>query len=709
MRVRANSMKDPNRHLQNSADSLSSPAAHLPPEKSLSPSFAFKRVKLDSLLFTLALAIYLATRLAGLSSYPIYFFTDEAVQTVLAEEFIQNGARGSDGLLFPAYFLNSYQYNLGTSVYLQVLPTLIFGKSVFVTRATSMLVTALAAAWLGLILKRVFGSTRPWLGVLVLSIAPVWFLHSRTAFETALAASLFAGFLYYYLLYRQGETKKIYLAVLLGALTFYAYSPIRMVLAVCALLFFLSDIKYHWQQRKSAAVALGLTVISALPLLRFQLVHPGETLRHLQVLNSYWIQNIPWDQKLLLFGKEYLDGLDPLYWFFSNDHDLARHLMDGYGHIVWFMLPFVILGLILCLSHWRQPAYRILLFTLLATPSGAALARLGITRILVMVIPLSLLGALGINWLLDKVSLPGKRLHRAASLGVFSLMAGFNIFLCIQALTVGAFWSQDYGLGGMQYGARQLTAAINTYLCEHPGTRMLVSPSWANGTDTTMRFFYEDGLPFEMGSVEGYFNERKEIENTLFVMIPEEYRQVVESDKFTAIRVEQVIPYPNGEPGFYFVRMNYADKFDVILAEEKAARQVLQEEEIDIQGLMTRVSFSHLDTGSISNLFDGDELSLVRSLEANPLQVNLAWESPRNTARVLVRIGGATTTLSLAGFNTAGEMVFNKAFLIAQDPNPRTIAVEFPSTLPLSRLEIDVKNTYDSEPSHVHLWEITLQ
>jgi len=709
VRIRANSLKAPNRHLQNSGFSTGSPDVTLPQKESLSPISVLKRVKSETILFALALTLYLATRLAGLSNYPIYFFTDEAVQTVLAEEFIANDARGSDGLLFPTYFLNSYQYNLGTSVYLQVLPTLLFGKSVFVTRATSMLVTALAATWLGLILKRVFGSSRPWLGVLVLSIAPAWFLHSRTAFETALAASLFTGFLYHYLLYRQGEIKKIFPAVLLGALTFYAYSPIRMVLAVCIVLFFVSDLKYHWQQRKSVAAAFGLTVICALPLLRFQLVHPGETLRHLQVLNSYWIQNISWGQKLAAFSKEYFAGLNPLYWFFSNDHDLARHLMNGYGHILWFMLPFVVLGLVLTLNRMRQPAYRILLLTLLAAPSGAALAQLGITRILVMVIPLSLLGAVGISWLLDKVPRTGKKIHRAASLSVFVLLAGFNIFLCIQALTAGAFWTQDYGLGGMQYGARQLTSAINTYLDDHPGTKILVSPSWANGTDTTMRFFYEDGLPFNLGSIEGYFNERKDIEDTLFVMIPEEYRQVVESDKFTGIQVEHVIPYPNGEPGFYFVRLNYANNFDDILAQERDARQALQEEELEVQGIMTRVSFSYLDMGSISNLFDGDDLSLVRSLEANPLQVNLAWDSPQDIGRVLVRIGGATTTLSLAGFDDSGEMVINKVYQVEQDPNPRTITVKFSSTLSLSRLELDIKNTYDSEPSHVHLWEITLQ
>ena len=71
---------------------------------------------------------------------------------------------------------------------------------------------------------------------------------------------------------------------------------------------------------------------------------------------------------------------------------------------------------------------------------------------------------------------------------------------------------------------------------------------------------------------------KNDIENIVFVMIPDEYRQVVESDKFTGIKVIQVLPYPNGEPGFYFVRMQYADNFDDLLAEEKAARRMLQEE-----------------------------------------------------------------------------------------------------------------------------------
>lgn len=710
VRIRGNSIKNPFFTPQRThSPKMRKTSLKVQTSLNASGKSRIKKIQIESVLFILALVIYLATRLAGLSEYPIYFFTDEAVQTELAQQFVERGARGSDGQLFPTFFLNSYQYNLGASVYLQVIPYLIFGKSIYVTRAASMLVTALAAVWLGLILKRILGSTRPWLAILLLSIAPAWFLHSRTAFETALASSLYAGFLYYYLLYRQGEIRKLYLAVILGALTFYSYSPIRMVMGMSALFFFLGDVKYHLRHWKFVVPAFGLALWCSIPLLRFQTIHPTETLRHLQVLNTYWIQDIPFIQKLNMFGSEYLAGLNPLYWFFSNSQDLARHLMNGYGHVAWWFLPFTLLGLWVSIYRFKQPAYRIILFSLLAAPTGAALVKLGITRALVTLIPLTLLSAIGFNWLLELAANKWKQTRLAANLTVFSLLAAFNIFLCVQALTVGALWHQDYGLGGMQYGAKQLTSAINAYLTEHPGAHLLVSPSWANGTDTTMRFFYNDSLPFQMGSIEGYINERKDIENTLFVMIPEEFRQVEENPKFTNIKVEETLPYPNGQPGFYFVHLEYVDNIAQILAEEKAARKILQHEELDVQGVLTTVAYSYLDMGEIGHIFDGDKHTVIRTMEANPLQIQMKWQKPRSVEHILVMIGGTTTTLSVRVYNQQGMMLFEQVKEWKEDPNPRTVTVDFPEMLAVTRLEIDILNTYDSDPSHVHLWEITLQ
>ncbi|MBM2844145.1 MAG: conserved rane protein of unknown function, partial [Anaerolineales bacterium] len=62
---------------------------------------------LDKRLFVLSLAVFAVTRLIGIEDFPIYFFTDEAANTVLAAEFLHNGLRDASGQLFPVYFSNS--------------------------------------------------------------------------------------------------------------------------------------------------------------------------------------------------------------------------------------------------------------------------------------------------------------------------------------------------------------------------------------------------------------------------------------------------------------------------------------------------------------------------------------------------------------------------------------------------------------------------
>ena len=90
--------------------------------------------RLGTWLFMLSLAVYLLTRLIRLPDFPIYFFTDEAIQTQQAANLLSHGFRSAEGVLLPTYFENGGQYNLSLSVYAQVLPTLLLGKSVWVTR-----------------------------------------------------------------------------------------------------------------------------------------------------------------------------------------------------------------------------------------------------------------------------------------------------------------------------------------------------------------------------------------------------------------------------------------------------------------------------------------------------------------------------------------------------------------------------------------------
>jgi len=112
------------------------------------------------ILFWLGLALYLLTRFIALDKFPIYFFSDEAIQTMTARDLVSRGLRDLDGSLFPVYFENGGQYNLSLSVWLQVVITGL-PNSVWLTRGLSALISLLfpflAGSTCATISKRGFG------------------------------------------------------------------------------------------------------------------------------------------------------------------------------------------------------------------------------------------------------------------------------------------------------------------------------------------------------------------------------------------------------------------------------------------------------------------------------------------------------------------------------------------------------------------------
>ncbi len=675
------------------------------------PESLKKAPTLATWLFVAAIAVYLVTRLIALPSFPIYFFTDEAVQTVLAQDFVRDGFRNYDKDLLPTYFVNGNQYNLGTSVYIQIIPYLLFGKSVWVTRGTAVLTTLMAAVAVGLILKNIFKSRYYWVATLLLSITPAWFLHSRTAFETALATSFFAMFLYFYLMYRQVNTKYLYGAVVMGAMCFYSYSPAQIVMAAIALALWFFDIKFHWQNRKLVLINLGILVILAIPYIRFLIQHGQENTQHLLILRSYWVSNLSIWQKLLQFLRQYLQGLNPVYWFFPGTTDFSRHLMLNYGHVSRFVLPFTALGLGYSLWNIRNPAYRTLLFAVLAAPAGAALVEIGITRALFMVVPLAILTALGVlkifAWL-ERFKMPAL----ALSIAGFTILAGANSYMLVDSLVKGPLWFQEYDLAGLQFGSSQLFGEVREYLQEYPQTKLIISPSWANGTDTIARFFFNDPLPFALGGIEGWLHDIMPLDDqTVFVMIQHEYDLVVESGKFQDIQIEQdwTVHYPNGEPGFYFIRLAYSDTIDEIMAAERALRQVLQEGIAHLpDGQLISVQYSLLDMGNLSALFDGDENSITRTEEANPMKVYITFNEVRTLQGITLRVGGVPTRVTVRVYREGETRPQTFTGEKPETADPRDLEVRFNEEIPATKVEIEVLSIRDKEPAHVHVWEMTL-
>lgn len=660
-----------------------------------------------AIFLAIAMVVYLVVRLVGLESFPIYFFTDEAIQTVLAQDLVRDGMHSYTGELLPTYMENGSQLNLSTSVYIQVIPYLIFGKSIWVTRGVAVLFSLLAAAAIGLIFKNIFKTPYAFLGILVLSAVPAWFLHSRTAFETALSTSFYAVFLYCYLMYRRGKLKYLFAAVVFGALCFYSYSPAQMVMLVSAVGLFFSDLRYHWKKRRHVILAILIGVMLAIPYFRFLYLHPGANLQHMQILNSYWVMDMPFSKKIGTYFAEYGKMINPAYWFTTSPADLARHIMKGYGRLLWWSAPLAAIGLGKALLKLRKPEYRSILIAVIASPNGAALSGAGITRTLFMVIPAAILITLGLIQVLEWIE--KKSVSKTALAGILlALFIALNGIMLRDALVNGPTWYEDYTLNGMQYGAKEVFGEIKQILKEHPEEKIMLSSSWANGTDVLARYFFQDPVPFELGSIDGWLFEQKDISpESLFILMSNEYDRAVQSGKFKEIKVEKIMNYPDGKPGFYFVRLAYREDIAEILKEEKAQRSQLQRKEISSPELGTfSILYPQMDMGEIENLFDGDPNSVVRTLEANPMKLVITFARPQTLSEVVLRIGGTATTITLTAKPENGQNAVQMTREIKESNELRDITLNISSSETFSTLTVEVKNTYDSEPAHVHLWEL---
>jgi len=660
--------------------------------------------------FALGMLLYLATRLIQLDKFPIYFFTDEAVQTMSAVDLLARGLRDVSGRLLPTFFENGGQYNLSLSVYLQLIPALL-PRSVFLTRAVPAVISLAVPLTMGLALRDFFKARLWWAAPIFMAAVPAWFLHSRTAFETSLGVSMFSLFVYFYLCYRLKDRRYLPWAFLFGALAFYAYSPLQLVVVLTGLVLLAVDWRYHWADRRGLLRGLAILALLAAPYVRFRLQYPEALNQHLIQLQSYWVSSQPLGVKIGEFLRRYLRGFDPAYWFLPNSSDLIRHQMKGLGHMRLISLPFVLLGLIAALRRLKAPAWRVVLIALLVAPTGAAIVDVAITRLLVMIIPLGYLALLGMEqlvaWLAQKHT---QLVARWVGVGLAFLWAALSVSMTADALKNGPTWYEDYGLYGMQWGGETLFEEIKAFMQAHPDKEVHLSPSWANGTDVIARFFLGDPLPIQMGTIEPYTLYQLPLdEQIVFVMTPEEYSWIPTTGKFTDVEVLQCLPYPNGKCGFYFVTLRYIDGVEEIFAREQAERRKPEQAELELLGQKVRVSYSPLDIGDIAQVFDGDPKTFIRSFEANPLEITLSFSQPMELRGVSVLIGNAASRLVVEVTPPDSQTPLELSAEIGSQEAYRTLEVPFGSALQVQSLCLRLYDLDQSEPGHVHLWGVSLQ
>lgn len=421
-------------------------------------------------LLTLAL---LLRNLADLSGSPPGLYSDEASIGYNAWAIAHHGV-DEHGYRLPLYFEAFGEYKNPVYIYALVPFVWLFGVTSAVIRTPAALfgaITCVSLAWAALQLTRrrsaalmtlIAGGVVPWLT-----------LESRLGFEViSMVACLgvFAACLSRAT--REGASWRWFLAAgcALAISTFgYSVGRLETGLLAAALLVCFGYPWRRWRGWWTCLIPVGLGYVT---LLIWNLAYPGALLARFNVI-SITAGDPPLGTLILRFLGNYYQYFDPSFLLLHGDAN-ERQATGFDGMLLLGMAPFIVIGIGVCLYHWRDGFRRWLLLALLAAPVSASLTNDGTPHSLrsVTMLPiLLLLMALGADWL---VGLWRQRLHLShaylvAAIAVLLLGEGYqydvNLF-AVYPSESGAWF--DVGFQGAISYAYDNAHGHEVYLLESP-------------------------------------------------------------------------------------------------------------------------------------------------------------------------------------------------------------------------------------------------
>jgi hypothetical protein len=123
---------------------------------------------------------------------------------------------------------------------------------------------------------------------------------------------------------------------------------------------------------------------------------------------------------------------------------------------------------------------------------------------------------------------------------------------------------------------------------------------------------------------------------------------------------------------------------------------------------MVKVHYPLLDINEIQHAFDGDPTTVIRSLEANPLRLILAFDDPIPVHQAKLLIGGTPTRITLTTTSENGNTQIGTK-QVGSDIVKREITFDLKPPVTVKQLELEILNTHDGEIAHVHLWEVSIE
>jgi hypothetical protein len=213
-----------------------------------------------------------------------------------------------------------------------------------------------------------------------------------------------------------------------------------------------------------------------------------------------------------------------------------------------------------------------------------------------------------------------------------------------------------------------------------------------------------------MGNVTGFLEEMGDLNSQMLFVLPEpEYNEIVDNEKLANIHIEQIINYPDGRPGFYFVRMEYAPNASAIFAAEEEERNRPRVEELDLNGETVQIQYPYLDMGGITHIFDGDNFTLARVYEANPAVFTLSYSTPRFLRGLRATTGSMDFQICVRLYSSTSEEIGSYCEAYYDQPDDPTVVIEFehPNS-DIDVVEIEIFSLEGAIPYKIHVRELEL-
>ncbi len=516
-------------------------------------------------------------RFYRLGNNGIGFFRDEAALGFNTWSILQTGA-DEYGHKLPIIFRSFEVFFLPAYVYLSIPFFLIFGPTVFATRALSAVSGIFLILCTFFVVKEFFKSDKiALISAILVAVSPWAIFYSRGAFEGNLALLAFSLGVYLWLRFCATDKKRyFFLSLIFFVGSMYSYQAPRFVAPLFIGISILSQ-KLWWRKWKLWIYGLLFSLLLYLPILSLS-ASPAGYHRAIGV-SIFSRQSLPpgysdklgkW-QKFYLVPREflslYLHYFSPNNLFSQNDYNPQR-IVEGFSVFYLWQLPLLIFGVWTFIKKRLKESKGLLIWIILA-PIPAALTAdpFHTYRAILLFLPLTILTALGLEHFLSLV----KRIKSFVIIillfvVLYSLSSYFFRLLKVTPITRWRDW--DYGyrelsqyIKGQPETLRVVIDDLNTESYIHLLFEqvIVISEYQTVAASSVGKEYYKNPdvlRPEKVGRFEfrgvDWPTERGD-PNTLFIF-PSNRLYPSEFSGDPKLKLEETIYAPSGEPAFYLIK-----------------------------------------------------------------------------------------------------------------------------------------------------------